>query len=791
MPRLAALGEEEIGLGAGDAGSTARWLEAVRAAVAGSSLEGGLLPLGQDACFAKPLAARFNTVSGIIAALRGQISDASRALAANGNPLREGNALAVAHRTRYPITQGPMTRVSDRAEFAAAVAEAGALPFLALALMRAPEVDTLLEQTRRLAGDRSWGVGVLGFVPAELRQEQLAVVKAHRPPFALIAGGRPDQAADLEAEGISTYLHVPSPGLLRLYLAEGARKFIFEGRECGGHVGPRSSFVLWESVLQILADELPKGVDPSEIQILFAGGIHDARSASMVAAAAALAAERGIAVGVLAGTVVPVHARGGRARRDQRHLPAGCRAGVGYGARRVRPRPRDPLPRFAVRGLLRSREAPPARRGDHRRAAAPGARGAEHRPPADRVQGRRPQPRARRGPRAAADARARLDRAVGPGDVHDRSGRLDAPPRWSRWPSCTPTSPRGSGELLAGLPAPGEAEPGTPAVPPQADIAIIGMSCILPGAPDLETLWANILGKVDAVSEVPIERWNPDLMYDADPSTPDRVYSRWGGFIAPVAFNPMALGIPPKALGSIEPFQLLALLTAQNALADAGYANRPFGRERTSVILGAGGGGGDRAVGYTVRSMLPSLLGRNHPELERELSERLPEWTEDSFAGILMNVAAGRIANRLDLGGTNYTVDAACASSLAAISLAVKELQAGTSDMVLAGGVDALQNPFSYLCFAKTRALSARGRCRPLDASADGIAISEGFATIVLKRREDAERDGDRIYAIIRGVGASLRRARQEPDGAAARGPDARAPAGLRPGTLLARRPSA
>ncbi len=173
------------------------------------------------------------------------------------------------------------------------------------------------------------------------------------------------------------------------------------------------------------------------------------------------------------------------------------------------------------------------------------------------------------------------------------------------------------------------------------------------------------------------------------------------------------------------------------------------------MILGAGGGGADTSVGYTVRSALPSLLGDAHPELQEQLFERLPEWTEDSFAGLLMNVAAGRIANRLDLGGTNYTVDAACASSLGAIGLGVRELQGGTSDMVLAGGVDAIQNPFAYLCFAKTHALSPTGRCRPFDASADGIAISEGFATVVLKRLADAERDGDRIYAVIRGVGAA------------------------------------
>ena len=765
MARLAALAEEELRLvGAAGAQSPGTepgggdpqgaWRETVRAAVGGGSLADGLLPLGQDACFAKPLAERFNTVSGILAALRGQIAEASRALATHGNPLRQDSPLAVANGTRYPIAQGPMTRVSDRAEFAAAVSEAGALPFLALALMRAPEVDTLLEQTRRLAGERSWGVGILGFVPAELRQEQLAVVKAHRPPYALIAGGRPDQAADLEAEGISTYLHVPSPGLLRLYLGDGARKFIFEGRECGGHVGPRSSFVLWESMLQVLIDELPKGVAPDDVQVLFAGGVHDARSAAMVAAAAAIAAERGIRVGVLIGTAYlftreAVHAGAITETFQNAAVAASDTALVESG------------PGHATRCL----DSPFVAffESEKRRLRAEGVTGEPLRQRLEELNiGRL---------RIASKG---IDRNL----AHEadpsqpRMLELDTEAQWDQgmYMIGQVASMRhevvtladlhgdissGSGELLADLPAPGEAEPVGPGVPPPADVAIVGISCILPGAHDSGSLWANILDKVDAVSEVPSDRWDASLMYDPDPSTPDRVNSRWGGFIAPVEFNPMAFGVPPRAIASIEPFQLLALITAQNALIDAGYGNRPFGRERTSVILGAGGGGADKAVGYTVRSMLPSLLGRNHPELERELNDRLPEWTEDSFAGLLMNVAAGRIANRLDLGGTNYTVDAACASSLAAIGLAVRELQAGTSDMVLAGGVDAIQNPFSYLCFAKTRALSPRGRCRPLDASADGIAISEGFATVVLKRREDAERDGDRIYAIIRGVGAS------------------------------------
>ena len=131
-----------------------------------------------------------------------------------------------------------------------------------------------------MLGGRPWGVGLLGFVPAALREEQLAAVRAVRPPFALIAGGRPDQAAELERDGIATYLHVPSPGLLDQYLRAGARRFVLEGRECGGHVGPRSSFVLWEQACRVLEAAIEAGVAAESLSVVFAGGIHDARSAA-------------------------------------------------------------------------------------------------------------------------------------------------------------------------------------------------------------------------------------------------------------------------------------------------------------------------------------------------------------------------------------------------------------------------------------------------------------------------------------------------------------------------------
>ena len=242
-------------------------------------------PVGQDAALAADLAARYVSVGGIVHAVECAIERGVEA-ASSARPLAEDAPLARAHGCRLPILQGPMTRVSDVASFAEAVAREGGLPFIALALLRRPEVERLLAETARQLAGRPWGVGLLGFVPPDLREEQLVAVRAARPPFALIAGGRPDQAAELERAEIATYLHVPSPGLLDQYLRSGARRFVLEGRECGGHVGPRSSFVLWEQACRVLEAAIEGGVAAEALSVVFAGGIHDARSAALVAAMA-------------------------------------------------------------------------------------------------------------------------------------------------------------------------------------------------------------------------------------------------------------------------------------------------------------------------------------------------------------------------------------------------------------------------------------------------------------------------------------------------------------------------
>ncbi len=258
------------------------------------------LPIGQDAGLAARFATEFGTVARSVRAVRDAILDS---IGYDERPvLAPGSALATALGVGLPVVQGPMTRVSDQAGFAAAVGEHGALPFIALALATEEQTRTMLRETKAALGERPWGVGILGFAPEEVRAAQLAVIHEIRPSAALIAGGHPAQAKALEDAGTSTFLHVASPELLRQFLDAGARKFVFEGAECGGHVGPRSSFSLWETQLGVIQRHLDNGGSVTELQVLFAGGVHDPRSAAMVSALAEPLARQGASVGVLMGT---------------------------------------------------------------------------------------------------------------------------------------------------------------------------------------------------------------------------------------------------------------------------------------------------------------------------------------------------------------------------------------------------------------------------------------------------------------------------------------------------------
>jgi acyl transferase domain-containing protein/NAD(P)-dependent dehydrogenase (short-subunit alcohol dehydrogenase family) len=296
-------------------------------------------------------------------------------------------------------------------------------------------------------------------------------------------------------------------------------------------------------------------------------------------------------------------------------------------------------------------------------------------------------------------------------------------------------------------------------------IAVIGMGCVFPRAQGLRDYWKNLRTGADAIVPVPGSHWNPDDYFDKDPSRPDMTYCRRGGFLDAFPFDPVEFGIPPTALEATDSSQLLGLVVAKQALEDAGYppSKTTWSREKTSVILGVTG---------TLELVIPLGARLGHPHWRRALLDAgIPQakadeicakiadayvpWQESSFPGLLGNVVAGRIANRFDLGGTNCVVDAACASSLSALHLAALELENRRADMVVTGGVDTFNDIFMYMCFSKTPALSPTGDAKPFDEAADGTILGEGIGMIVLKRLEDAERDGDRIYCVVRGIGSS------------------------------------
>ncbi|MEW1906919.1 beta-ketoacyl synthase N-terminal-like domain-containing protein, partial [Kitasatospora sp. NPDC085895] len=294
-------------------------------------------------------------------------------------------------------------------------------------------------------------------------------------------------------------------------------------------------------------------------------------------------------------------------------------------------------------------------------------------------------------------------------------------------------------------------------------IAIVGLSALFPKSRDLREFWGNVMSAADCIEDVPSTHWDVSEHYDPDPSAPDKTYARRGGFMPTVPFNPMEFGLPPTTLEVTDVLQLLSLVVARDVLRDAG-ADRPWYRpDRTGVVLGVTGANqltqplSARLQTPVLKEVVRScgLSERDAEEIAEKFKLAFAPWEENSFPGMLGNVVAGRIANRLDLGGTNMTIDAACASSLAATKAAVSELLEHRADTMIAGGCDAENTIFMYLCFSKTPAFSKAGRIRPFDKDADGTLIGEGIGMFALRRLADAERDGNEVYAVIRGIGSS------------------------------------
>lgn len=300
----------------------------------------------------------------------------------------------------------------------------------------------------------------------------------------------------------------------------------------------------------------------------------------------------------------------------------------------------------------------------------------------------------------------------------------------------------------------------------KTDIAIVGLSCVFPGAQDANMFWQNIINKVDSTEFAPADRIDPIHFSDSS-GTVDRFYCKRGGFLQDYTFDPTTFGILPLAVTGTEPDHLLTLDLVQKALEDAGIFQKQMSLERAGIIIGKGnytGPGATRAIEIVrtgeqisalLQELLPQVPAADIEKVKQAFQERKGRFAPDTAMGLIPNLVASLVANRFNLGGVAFTVDAACASALIAVDHAVQELQRGRSDLMIAGGVHTGQNAAFWSIFAQLGALSRNQQIKPFSVDADGLLIGEGCGFVVLKRLDDAVRDQDKIYAVIKGVGVS------------------------------------
>jgi len=301
-------------------------------------------------------------------------------------------------------------------------------------------------------------------------------------------------------------------------------------------------------------------------------------------------------------------------------------------------------------------------------------------------------------------------------------------------------------------------------------IAIVGIGIIAPKAFNKEEFWNNIINKENCIIEVPKDRWDWHLYYDPDPKAKDKTYSKIGGFIENFKFDSIKYRIPPASSLQIARLQKLTIEATKMALDDCNYSPEKWDPTRVGVVIANAMGAMRKEMTdmriykffnedifsktEVFKSLSEEQKNKFIEDYERYIDGSILNITEDTMPGELANITSGRIANVFNFNGPNLIIDAACASSMAALDYSIMALRTGKVDVCISGGADEMMSPAAYVKFCKIGALSADGSF-PFDARANGFVMGEAVGIYVLKRLSDAVRDGDRIYALINSIGAS------------------------------------
>ncbi|MET3988249.1 aminotransferase class I/II-fold pyridoxal phosphate-dependent enzyme [Streptomyces sp. PvR034] len=304
------------------------------------------------------------------------------------------------------------------------------------------------------------------------------------------------------------------------------------------------------------------------------------------------------------------------------------------------------------------------------------------------------------------------------------------------------------------------------------DIAIIGIGCRFPSAPDVRAYWELLLSGERQFSTVPRERWNHEVFHaPGDPSVPNAAYTDQVAFLDDVdRFDALHFGVPPARARAMDPQHRLMLGVTREALDDAGLGRGDFDRENTGVFFGLSVSDYKDLMTGHMRAITLADEARaasGSPDAVRapdaldaldalqEQARRLGAVEAFTLPGSLLNMASGSVSRHFDLGGPSFAVDAACSGSLVALDQAMAHLRRGTCSTALVGGVYLNLTPDSLVGFSRLRALSATGVCRPFDERADGFVLGEGAGVVVLRPLADALAAGDRVYAVIKGIGTA------------------------------------
>ncbi|WP_035236566.1 type I polyketide synthase [Desulfobacter vibrioformis] len=721
-----------------------------------------LFYLGQDAAFARHFAKRGSRLTQMIQALFTSVGNALNAVE-QFDPLTEHASLAKEHGTRFPITQGPMANISDNKEFAKAVYDNGGLPFFALGSLPLEIANGILpEKSDELPVFGAGMIGIKAFNPT--LDHHLDLIKTKQTPFALFAGGIPSQINELEACGTRAYLHTPLPGVLKNAFEKGTRRFILEGNEAGGHIGSLSSTVLWELSIETLLD-LPLDQRPN-ISVLFAGGITSAEGSHFISAMTALLAREGVKIGIQLGTaylftkeiietgaLTPVYQTVVREHKCTTIIGStvglACRTANTAFAGQIMKNEHCRLAETMTLSLRKS-----AFEKDNLGSLLISAKGKT--PDFGRKNNGQwisytDEEQRSNGNFMTGEGLAFFENQTTIAEIHHRLflqkdaliARLNA--------------------LEVLFSAQGEIND---------EIAVVGMGCVFPDAHDTDSFWHNILDKKYSICELPDSRWEKSLYYDPDPKAQDKSYTQIAGIVNDFQFDSERFGYTPAKASKLSRSQQMLLHAAYQAVENANLLtddNRIAAKEqkRTAVIVATCLGNemaSDLHFKYffpEVKQYLrntPEFNALSEPEQKKIIDQLRIKMSQGSIYepvhGVTLNMEAARIAHHLGIFGTNYVVDAACATALSAIECGIHELLSGTHDTVIAGGVNTNLTPESFVGFCKMGTLSANGSF-PFDERADGFILGEGAGVLVLKRLKDAIREKDPILGVIKSIASS------------------------------------